>query len=95
MMHAFGAVVAFVAFVFYADRSGWLFVHGTQSRWAVVTRLGVGSVFVFLAFAFIDLAIADAPFEVRHWLVLLALIVTVSGHIGLRFADPRGPQSPT
>lgn len=94
-MHVFTALVALTAFILYADRSGWLFIHGTQTRWAVVTRAGVAGVFVFLAFGFIDLAVARAPFEVRHWLVLFALLVTVVGHVGLRHADPRGPQSPS
>lgn len=90
-MHYLAATVSLAAALLYADRSGWLFVHGTQTPWALLTRVGVGLGLVTVGVAFFDLATQGAPFEWRHWPVLIAMSLTVFGHLGLR----RHPQSPT
>lgn len=90
-MHVLAAVVALAALVLYADRSGWLFVHGSQSRSASVTRLGIGGVLASIVVGFTDLAFVDAPFEWRHWLILSALILAVAGHLGMRRGGPSNP----
>lgn len=90
-MHGFAAAVAIMAMVLYADRSGWLYVHGSQSGWAWLTRAGFVLLLVFLASGFMDLALEDAPFVWRHWLILSALVLTCAGHLGLRRGGPSNP----
>lgn len=90
-MHGFAAGIALMALVLYADRSGWLFVHGSQSWWALVTRAGIGGVLGSISVGFVDLAGAHAPFEWRHWLVLSACALSIAGHLGLRRGGPSNP----
>lgn len=91
-MHGFAAGVALMALLLYADRSGWLYVHGSQSRWALVTRVGLAGVLAAIAVGFMDLATTDGtPFEWRHWLILAALALSIAGHLGLRRGGPSNP----
>ena len=91
-MHGFAAGVALMAFLLYADRSGWLYVHGSQSRWALVTRAGIGGVLASIAIGFMDLtSTSGASFEWRHWLILSALALAIAGHLGLRRGGPSNP----
>lgn len=87
-MHVTAAVISFAAVLVYAERSGWLAVQGGQTRWATTTRLGVGLVLTTVAVGFVDLAISQAPFLWRHWLVMAAMSLTVAGHLGLRGNSP-------
>jgi len=90
-MHGFAAGIALMALVLYADRSGWLYHHGTQSRWALATRMGIAGVLASIAVGFVDLAGDHAPFVWRHWLILGALGLSIAGHLGLRRGGPSNP----
>lgn len=90
-MHVIAALVCLTSVLLYADRSAYLVVSTHQPWSAHLTRLGIGLWMVANCTGFVDLAVADAPFVWRHWLVLTAMSLTVAGHLGLRFGSNRAP----
>lgn len=87
-MHYVTAGVAAAALLLYSVRTAWLFNHGNQVASALLARAGIFLLLAFVCAGFLDLAFADAPFVWRHALILVALCVTVVGHLGLRDQSP-------
>ncbi len=84
-MHYLAALISLAATLLFSERTGFLHGGGNESRWSMVTRVGLLLVLCTVALGFLDLAVHDGAFLVRHWLVGTAVSLTLAGHVGLLF----------